>query len=384
MSSELQFDMWSPEYQGDLYQRYKTLRDDFPVFEYQNDSNEQNKCWIVSRYDDVRDTFRDKLNFKNAETRNDLIPQLQSSDGDLHKGMRSQVFPKLVMSAISHVTPDIETIVAACLDDVQAKNGCELAREVAFEIPRRVVPILLGFPDHLTEAMIKLVDPLAGYDPLSPIFPEPTLGDALIELIDTLISYKRLNPANDLMSELIALEDSGGIVEGGTAMTARSFAFAAFDTTINLLANGTVLLADNPKQRQKLIDNPGLMSRAIDEMLRVESPTQMIPRKVQRPVELHEQHLEVGDEVLLLVGSANLDERHFDNAEQFDIEREVQDHLSFGSGIHTCVGRHLAKLEATVYFEQLLKRFPQYKIGERRYKASGWSRSFAEVQFSCS
>jgi cytochrome P450 len=383
MSTAPKFDIWSPEYQDDLYLRYKTLRDQYPVFEYESDSNEFSKCWLLSRFDDVRDTFRDKVNFKNAETRNDIIPQLQSSDGDLHKGIRSQVFPKLVMSAINHIEPYIEKTVIELLDAVEANGGCELAHEVAFEVPRRVVPELLGFPDEMAERMVDLVDPLAGYDPLQPRFPEPTLGDAVIDLINELFAYKKAHPGDDLMTELIALEEAGELVEGGTVLAARSFAFAAYDTTINLLANGTVLLADNPLQRQKLIDQPELMSQAIDEMLRMESPTQMIPRRVQREVELHHQKLAVGDEVLLLVGAANLDERHFNNANEFDIEREVQDHLSFGSGIHTCVGRHFAKLEASVYFKYLLERFPRYQIGTRRYKASGWSRSFAEVQFTC-
>ena len=126
-----------------------------------------------------------------------------------------------------------------------------------------------------------------------------------------------------------------------------------------------------------------ICSGAIAEILRFESPTQMIPRRVQLSVELHQQKLSVGDEVLLLVGAANRDERQFENADCFDISRNPQDQISFGSGVHTCIGRHLAKLEARVYFSRLLERFPNYQVGERRYKASGWSRSFAEVQFSC-
>jgi cytochrome P450 len=383
MSAELSFDMWSPEYQEDLYQTYKTLRNDFPVYEYQSDSNEVAKCWILSRYKDVQDVLRDKLNFKNAETRNDLIPQLQSIDGELHRGLRSQLFPKMMASAIAHIEPEINAVVMRTLDTVEARGNCELTRDIAFEIPRQVVPVLLGFPEPLADRMIKLVDPLAGYDPQSPVFPEPTVGDALITLVDEVIECKRKNPGNDLISELLKLEDSGEIESGGTALIARCFAFAAFDTTINLLANGTVLLADNPSQRQKLIDNPQLMPQAIAEMLRLESPTQMIPRRVRREVEIHQQKLPAGDEVLLLIGAANRDGRHFDNADDFDIERSAQDQIAFGSGIHTCIGRHLAKLEATVYFGHLLQRFPNFQVVSRRYKASGWSRSFAEVQFSC-
>ena len=381
MTVNLNFDMWSPQYQDNLQQLYKVLRDDHPVFEYASDSNEHAKCWVISRYDDVQSIFRDKARFKNATTRNDLIPQFQSSDDELHKGLRNEVFPRLVMSAIAHLEPEIERIVNEVFDEVEPNGGCELARNVAFEIPKRVVPILLGFPEHLADRILKLVDPLAGYDPKRPVFPGPTLGDDLIAVIDELIDYKREHPGDDVMSQLMACEQQGDILPGGSAMIARSFAFAAFDTTVNLIANGTVLLAENPQQRKKLIDNPQLMSQAVDEMLRMESPTQMIPRRAIEDVELHQQTLAAGDEILLLVGSANRDERHFNDADTFNIEREKIDHISFGFGVHTCVGRHLAKLEASVYFKELLRRFPNYQIGQCRYKASGWSRSFAEVQF---
>ncbi len=383
MSAAMNFDMWSPEYQDDLTDIYQRLRDDHPVFEYASDSNEQARCWLLSRFDDVRTAFRDKENYQNATTRNDIIPQFQSSDGAVHKGVRSQVFPRLLANAIDHVRPEIERIVEQLLDEVEARGGCELAQEVAFEIPRRVVPVLLGIPDPLADRMMRIVDPLAGYDPQRPVFPEPTLGDAVIDIIDELIAYKRTHPGPDVMSQLLALEENSELFAGGSALAARSFAFAAFDTTINLLANGTVLLADHPDQRRLLAAQPGLMPKAIDEMLRMESPTQMIPRRVVSAVEVHGQVLDAGDEVLLLIGAANRDERHFPEPDRFDIEREVQDHLSFGSGIHTCVGRHLARLEAEVYFTRLLQRFPDFTVGLRRYKASGWSRAFAEVQFSC-
>jgi cytochrome P450 len=375
--------MWTPEYQADLYLIYRSLRDGHPVFKYQSDSNVTSDCWILSRYDDVLRAFRDKVNFKNAGTRNDLVKQLQTSDGELHKSLRSAVFPRMGASVTAPFQPLVEDTVREVLDAVEAKGGCELAQEVALQIPKRIVPVFIGFPDHLTERLLTLVDPLAGWDPENPVFPEPELANDLMALVEEMIGYKRDNPGPDVISRLVALEDAGELPPGGTALVVRSFSFAAFDTTVNLLANGTVLLADNPEQRQKLVDEPELIPRAIEEMLRLESPTQMIPRRLAADVSLHGQTLSAGDEVLLLIGAAHRDERRFDNADRFDVERNPGDDIAFGSGIHTCVGRHLARLEAAVYFRQLLERFPDFTIGARRYKASGWSRSFAEVQFSC-
>lgn len=383
MGSALNFDMWAPEYQAELYQIYKTLRDNYPVFKYQSDSNVSTNCWILSRYEDVLQAFRDKVNFLNGGTRNDLVKQLQTSDGESHKGLRSGVFPRMGASVTTPFEPLVEKVVSEVLDAVAANGGCELAQDVALQIPKRIVPPYIGFPDHLTERLLNLVDPLAGWDPEDPVFPEPELAGDLIELVEEIILFKRDHPGKDVISELLALETTGELAPGGTALVVRSFSFAAFDTTVNLIANGTVLLADNPAERQKLIDNPDLLPPAIEEMLRLESPTQMIPRRLVADVSLHGQTLSAGDEVLLLIGAAHRDERRFDNPDRFDIERNPRDTIPFGSGIHTCVGRHLARLEATVYFRHLLERFPAFTIGSRRYKASGWSRSFAEVQFSC-
>lgn len=384
MGSTLNFDMWTPEYQADLYRIYRTLRDEQPVFAYQSDSNPSANCWILSRYDDVLNAFRDKDNFINGGTRNDLVKQLQTSDGERHKGLRSAVFPRMGASVTAPFQPLVEKTVAEVLDAVEANGGSELAKDVALQIPRRIVPVYVGFPDHLTERLLTLVDPLAGYDPADPVFPGPDLGAELVELVEEMIRFKGDNPGDDVISKLLALEHAGELEPGGTALIVRSFSFAAFDTTVNLIANGTVLLADNPEQRQKLVDNPALIPRALEEMLRVESPTQMIPRRLAADVSLHGQTMSAGDEVLLLIGSAHRDERQFDNADRFDVERDPRHAIAFGSGIHTCVGRHLARLEAAVYFRQLLERFPGFSIGARRYKASGWSRSFAEVEFSCS
>jgi cytochrome P450 len=375
--------MWTPEYQAELYSIYRTLRDEYPVFRYENDSNDATSCWILSRYDDVLRGFRDKVNFRNADTRNGIVAQLQSSDGELHKDLRSPVFPRMGASVAARLEPLVESTVSEILDAVAAQGGCELSREVAFQVPRRIVPVFLGFPEPLAERMLSLVDPLAGYDPENPLFPGPDIGDELVALVDELLDYKRAHPGNDLTSEMLAMEDASELPPEGTAMVVRCFAFAAYDTTVNLLANGTVLLADNPDQRQKLLDNPGLIPGAIEEMLRLESPTQMIPRRLTVDVSLHGQTLSAGDEVLLLIGAAHRDERQFDNPERFDIERNPRDTIAFGSGVHTCIGRHLARLEAAVYFRQLLQRFPGFTIGARRYKASGWSRSFAEVAFNC-
>ncbi|NQX88513.1 MAG: cytochrome P450, partial [Halioglobus sp.] len=270
MGRALNFDMWSPEYQADLYAIYQHLRDDHPIFKYQSDSNVTSNCWILSRYDDVQRAFRDKLHFVNGGTRNDLVHQLQTSDGDLHTGLRSKVFPLMGAAVTSPFEPLVKHAVAEIFDTVAEQQACDLVQDIALQIPKRIVPAYIGFPDHLTEPLLTLVAPLAGWDPDNPVFPGPDVAQDLINLVEEIIHYKSDHPGADVISTLLALEKTGELAPGGAALIIRSFSFAAFDTTVNLLANGTVLLADNPDQRQQLIDSPELMPRAIEEMLRLE------------------------------------------------------------------------------------------------------------------
>jgi cytochrome P450 len=193
------------------------------------------------------------------------------------------------------------------------------------------------------------------------------------------LEEKRKQPGDDLISALVEAEVDGRLEPEESLVAATGFGFAAFDTTRNLLANGTALLAQHPDQREMLIQEPALIPNAIEEMLRCESPAQVEPRRVAAPVEFHGVELPVGDELLLYLGSANRDERKWDDPERFDVRRACRDHLAFGHGLHLCVGQHLARLEARVYFETLLERMPGYRVGETRHFISPWARSLVTL-----
>ena len=159
---------------------------------------------------------------------------------------------------------------------------------------------------------------------------------------------------------------------------------AGNDTTTSLIGNGVELLARHKDQRAELAGDLSLVPAAIEEMLRVESPTQALPRTAMRDVELHGSTIPSGSRVMLLWGSANLDDREFPDPEVFDIHRRAPRHLGFGHGIHVCLGAALARLESRVAFEELLTRAPEYELqGESARYVSNWARAwrFLPLQF---
>lgn len=375
MSDAIHFDLFSPAFHSNLYATFNRLRNEAPLYR-----DESSNAWVITRFDDARTILKDKARFKNSQTRQDVIPQLQATDDELHKTLRGKVLPHMSASAVEHLVPEVRRITSELFDAFDA-NGGNILAEVINEIPRRVVSPFLGIPEDMRERLYKIVDPLAGWDPENPVFPEATVMDDLGEFARDMLDYKRSNPGDDLFSTLLSYEADGEFDAEGTAIIVCGIAFAAFDTTINLMANGTMLLAQAPEQRAKLVADPGLIPQAMEEMLRVESPTQLEPRRAAENVTLHGIEVQKGDEILVMLGAANRDERHYADAATFDINRNPIDHLGFGFGVHKCIGQYLARMEAKVYFEELLKRYPDFEVGEPRWLVSHWARALAGLEF---
>ena len=183
------------------------------------------------------------------------------------------------------------------------------------------------------------------------------------------------------MSALLAAEIDGQAL---TQEELLGFCFLLIvggnDTTTNLIANGAVLLSRHPDQRKELVEGPERIPDAIEEMLRFDSPTQALPRIATRDVELHGRTVRAGEEVSLVWGAANHDERRFEEPERFDTHRASNRHLALGHGVHFCMGAHLARMEGRVSFEALLERLPEFELaGEPRWQPSRWARAYQAV-----
>lgn len=372
--------IYSADYHDTIYQTYATLRDEHPVY-----YDEQRNIWMLTRYDDVKAALRDTARFRSAGTSQDFVPQLQATDDQTHKSARSKVIGEFSQKVVAELAPEVDRIIEMLFNELKhnkTNDAINILDEVIKELPRRFISAFLGFPDHLRQRWYDLGEPLVGLDPKNPDIPSDTLFRDVIDVIDEAVEYKREHRSDDLLSRLLNEYDDGKLDKHEVSLFARTLGFASLDTTINLLANGTVLLARFPEQRRALIDNPELVDNAIEEMLRMESPTQALPRRLADDVEFHGITIASGEEVSLVFGAANMDPRKYENADAFDIERKNFDHLAFGFGVHKCIGQYLARMEARAYFKTLLQVLPDYKVEQARWMISPWARAYAELTIS--
>jgi hypothetical protein len=271
--------------------------------------------------------------------------------------------------------PRVRAVADELLTKMAAAGGGELVHEFASPLPSTIMSDLIGVPDEHRAAFQGWIEAF-----LEVTGPDDIAGRAtnIYTLFGSLLAERRQSPADDLMSALLAARVDGDSLTDDDLL---GFCFlllvAGNDTTTSLIGNGVELLARHPDQRAELAADHSLIPAAIEEMLRVESPTQALSRTAMREVELHGSTIPAGSRVMLLWGSANLDDREFPDPDAFDIHRHALRHLGFGHGIHVCLGAALARLESRVAFEELLTRSPGYELsGEPERYVSNWARAW--------
>jgi cytochrome P450 len=371
---------WSrPDFQDRLYEIYRTLRDEQPL------ARSPSGFWAVSRFADVYAIASDPATWSSERTvisPPGLVPTIQSLDPPRHDRLRALVSLAFTPKRIREMEPRVRAIASELLAPLLEAGGGDLLAAYARHIPSRVIGEMIGIPDeripdflHWTEAMVELpqgrTQSEAIQDPAASIYRE----------FAVLLEQRRRNRRSDLMSALIDARLDGQALSQEELL---GFCFvlvvAGNDTTTNLIANGAVLLAEHPDQRRLVVEDPALLDGAIEEMLRIESPAQALPRRALRDVELHGEKIHAGEQLFLLFGSANRDEREFEAPDRFDVRRRIKRHLAFGQGIHFCLGKSLARLEARVAFEELLARAPAYELaGPTPWLPSMWARAHARL-----
>ena len=378
-SATFVYDPAEPSFHERAHEIYRTLRDVHPVYHH-----EEQDWWALSRFEDVRRAANDPATFssENTSIAVGLLPQIQSIDPPVHDGLRSLVNTAFTRSRVAAMEPRIREIARELIDRFAASGSCDLLLDYARHLPSLVIGEMIGVPAsrretflHFTEAMVAATPGKTQTENVR----HPAIG--IYQEFTKLLEERRAERRDDLMSALIDAE------LGGRRLTQEEllgFCFvlivAGNDTTTNLIANGAVLLARHPEQRERLVLEPARMERAVDEMLRYESPAQALPRIALRDVEMHGVTIPKGREVKLVFGAANHDEREFPDPERFDVDRVIPRHLAFGQGIHYCLGAKLARLEARVALEELLARVPDYALAdEPRWLTSVWARAYAGV-----
>jgi cytochrome P450 len=366
------YDPYDFDIDADPYPVWKRLRDEAPLY-----YNEKYDFYALSRYADVEKALNEWQSYSSAKgsvleiikANIEMPPGMfifeDPPDHDLHRGLLSRVFTPRRLAAIE---PKVRAFAARTLDPLVGKPGFDFIADLGTEIPMRTIGMLLGIPEEDQQAIRDHID--QGLRLEEGVMPDAhaTAHDGAADDYGAYIDWRAENPSDDLMTELLNAEFTD---ETGTRRTLTRdevlgyiglLSGAGNETTTRLIGWAAKLLAEHPDQRRDLVADPGLIPNAIEECLRYEPPSPVQARVVMQDVEHYGQTVTEGSVALLLNASANRDERTFSDPDRFDIHRKVQRHLSFGYGLHFCLGAHLARLEGRIALEEVLRRFPEWDV----------------------
>ncbi len=361
------------DFQDVSHDVYRRLRDEFPVYQSKQQGQQ---FYTLSRFDDVLRAAHDPDTFSSDGTDpvEGLMPMIVFMDPPRHDELRALVSRAFTPRRVAELEPRVREITRGLIDDFANRGAVDIVPSLAAPLPSLVIAKMIGVPDDYverfrswSEQLIEFHDPADGSEHITNIY---TL---FVELLDA----RRRERQDDLMSALLDAEIDGRRLSDEELL---GFCFILIvggnDTTTSLIGNGVDLLARHPQQRASLVRDPALLANAIEEMLRLEPPAQVLFRRTTREVELHGVTIPAGAAVNLVWAAANLDEREFDDPERFDVSRKIDRHLAFGHGLHCCLGASLARLEARVAFEELLARIPEYDVVSAERHCSPWARAF--------
>jgi cytochrome P450 len=380
---------FDPAFLTDPYPTYARLRDEDPV--HRNALG----ILIVSRYDDAHQVLRDPhTSVKRFESSIDLPehmlrlrsrgadrpPSILALDPPDHTRLRKLVQRTFTPRSIARMRDRTTTIVDDLLDDLAGRDGddpIDLIADYAFVIPFAVIHDMLGLPDADVErvrawshAMTQTLEPY-----LTPEQVDAAIagGDHMDAYLRNAIAWKRREPADDLHSDLVAVEADGDRMDADELLAMTNLLFVAgHETTVNLIGNGTHALLRHPDQLSQVRNDESVDDTVADELLRYDSPVQTSGRRMMHDVEVGGVEVPAGEMVLTALGSANRDPRFWgDTADQLDVTRaDANRHVSFGSGVHHCLGAALARMEGEIAVTRLVRRFPDLALAaEPTYNA---------------
>ncbi|TDC74290.1 cytochrome P450 [Actinomadura sp. 7K507] len=367
------YDPFDPGFQADPYPAYRRLRDEAPVHQHETPS-----FWALSRFEDIWQATRDAETFSSAQGLTfypdeigtlGLAPTIVMLDPPRHTVLRrliSHGFTPRRTAALEDRLREFVRSRIALLERRQADGETpDLHSDFSSPLPTFALAHLLGVPesdrarfDPWVSALTTLQDD--GFDLKAMRGGAAEAVAEMFAYFTDVIAARRADPSDDLISALTAAEADG---ERLTDWDVLGFCFVMVaggnDTTGNLISHGVALLDGDHAQRERLAADPSLIPNALMEFLRLEGSVQALGRTTTRPVTLHGTEIPAGEKVMMLYGSANRDEREFGpSAADLDITRDIPRHLGFSSGVHFCIGSHLAKLQARVAFEELLRAHP--------------------------
>lgn len=381
LQTGLLYDPTRPSFRADPYPRYRVLRERDPIHRSFAAGG-----WILSRYSDVVAVLRDPAfssderhwrRYRVVRARNARLglPDPYESerasmlrvDPPDHTRLRNLISKAFTPRAVERMRPRVEAILKELLAPFGTSGRFELVRDLASPLPVTVIAEMLGVPTedrerfrHWSDEVIRSLGDSTPEDLVCSVRAMEELGEYLVEIAE----MRRRDPRPDLLSALVAAEEAGDKLSPGELATMGVLLLVAGnETTTNLIANGTLALLRNPDQLERLRREPELVPNAVEELLRYDSPVQLTSRLVREDLELRGHRFRRGEQLVLLLGAANRDPEAFPDPDRLDVARENVRHLSFGHGIHFCLGAQLARLEGALALRALLARFPNLALG---------------------
>ncbi len=381
---ELYYDPFDIELDRDPYPVWRRLREEAPLWH-----NERHEFWALSRFADVQEAMRDWDTYRSGQgsTLDIIQAGIEVPAGiilmedppvhDVHRGLLSRVFTPRRMNALEG---QVRAFCARSLDPLVGSGGFDFIADLGAQMPMRTIGMLLGIPESDQEEIRDRMDAALSL--------EGSHEDGPFGGVDfsPYVDERMANPTDDLMSELIHTEftDENGTVRTLTRDEVLLYivmiAGAGNETATRLIGWTGTLLAEHPDQRRQIVEDRSLVAPAIEEILRFEAPSPVQARVSSRDVEWYGQEIPAGEVFVLLNGSANRDDREFADGDRFDIHREQRSHLSFGHGIHFCLGAALARVEGRVALDEVLDRWPEWDVDWDHAKQAhtahvrGWER----------
>ena len=388
----LQYDPALLEARSDPFPLYRRLREEDPVH-----WSKALDAWVLTRYDDVVAVLRDKrFSADRARARNRLAREamataeehgqptarantMLSSDPPEHTRLRLLISRAFLPNAVEKLRPHINDIANELLDACDEPGRMDILLDYAYPLPTIVIAELMGVPAEDRAKFKRWSDDIVAT--LGGGYGRPELaeraaqsGGEISDYFREVIAARRREPKGEPVSALGARADQGDeLSEGQLLATGVVALIAGNETTRKLIGNGMLALMRNPEQLEKLWDDPSLVVSAVEELLRYAGPVQCTARVATEDLAIGDKAIKKGQVVFPMVAAANRDPAHFRDPEELDISRQNNHHVAFGSGIHSCLGQPLARLEAHIAFSTLARRIPNPRLANG---ALEWAPSF--------
>ncbi len=385
-------DLFAPDVIADPYPLLGHLRDTAPVH-----WNERYQLWVITRYDDLVWLVRHNELFSSAVIRSDQRPpyppidredkplaeqvrtfradQLVEQDRPEHTDMRGAVHAYFTPSAMEKWRPFIRAAVHELLDQVIDQGEMDVLAALAAPLPVRVITRMMGVPPEDQDTLRHLADKLLYINRGESYRMKPLMEGirGMIDYVAPKVDLRRASPGDDFISVLAEAEGRGIFTRHQVLVNTALLLFAGHETTMNLICNGTRALLRHPDQWATLCADPaGRVRVATEECLRYDPPVKSTQRIATADVPLRSHVIKAGDRLRWFIAAANRDPEAFDQPDRFDITRQPNPHVSFGSGIHYCLGATLARVEGQEVFRALAERLPSLRLrpGTLEYQPS--------------